>query len=281
MTEPRTAQAGADGSFAFANVPSGEYVVQVMTPGAPASTTGTPTVHFGMQYVNVTDADPVPVTVRASAGSTIEGRIIDEGSAPAQSLSVYPFPTDFDHSPIIGSGLAGLTMLDDGTFRVAGVSGLRRFVLMGGPEGAYIKSAVANGADALELPFDFGLEGKPITDIEIVIGRDSATLTGRAVNDRGEPVPDYSVVAFAADRALWYRQSQRVKAGRPNQEGVYRITGLPPGDYWLIGVTGLEGNATGGEWQSAEVLEALSKRAQRITLGGGETRTINPPVVPR
>lgn len=279
MTEPRTMQAGGDGAFTFTNVPPGEFVVQVMTQGAPASTTGTPSVQFGMQYVTVTDGDPAPVTVRATAGSTIEGRIVFDKGTPPPSLRVWPFPSDFDRSPIIGSGPAGLTLLDDGAFRVTGVSGPRRFVLMGGPEGAYLKSASVHGADALDQPFDFGSEGKPFTDIEVVVGTDSATLTGRVANDRGEPVPDYSVLVFVVDSTLWYRNAQRVKLGRPNQEGSYRIMGLPPGDYFAAAVVGLEGNATGGDWQNPRFLESLAKRAQRITLGPSETRTLAPRVV--
>lgn len=281
LTEPRTTQATAEGAFTFTNVPAGEYVVQVMTQGAPAATGGTPTVHFGMQYVTVADADPSPITVRASVGSTIEGRIVADSGPVPSSVRVWPFPSDFDHSPIMGSGPAGLETLADGAFRVSGVSGPRRFVLMGAPENAYIRSAIVNGVDAVDVPFDFGAESKPVTDIRVNLGLDGASLTGRVTGDRGEPVPDYTVVAFATERELWYRNSQRLKAGRPNQEGTYRITGLPPGDYFVAAVVGLEGNQTGGEWQNPVVLEEISRRAQRITLSPSEALTMSPRLVVR
>lgn len=276
MLEPRPAPVGPDGAFSFANVPPGEYVVQVLTqPGQPAGAGGTPAVEFGMQYVSVSDIDPAPLAVRATSGSTLEGRIVKEGGGSVEGVRVFLLPTDFDRSPVIGSGPAGLTMLDDGGFRILGATGARRFVPMSVPEGWYVKSVTVNGADALDAPFDFGLEGKPFTDIEVVVASDAAVLSGRAVDQRDAPVADYSVVVFSTDRTAWYRGSQRLKAGRPSQDNAFRVAGLPPGEYLAVAVDGLEGTAGSGEWQDPEFLEALAPRAQRVTLGIADSRNVS------
>jgi protocatechuate 3,4-dioxygenase beta subunit len=280
MLEPRIAQAGPDGSFSVANVPPGEYTLQVLSPRGPAGTGGTPTVDFGMQYVTVADSDPAPVTVRATAGSTLEGRIISESGAPMDNARVWALPTDFDKSPIMGSGPSGLTLLGEGRFRITGVTGSRRFTLQNAPDDWYLKSVTVNGSDALDTPFDFGLEGKAFPDIEAVLAP-AASVTGRAVGDRDAPVTDYAVLVFARDRLLWYRTSQSLKFGRPSQDGTFRVGELPPGDYWVVAVDTLDVADGGGEWQNPELLEELAKRAERITLRAGEARTLRLPIVRR
>jgi hypothetical protein len=45
------------------------------------------------------------------------------------------------------------------------------------------------------------------------------------------------VFVFSADRAFWTDGSRRIKAVRANANGVYSITGLPPGDYRLCALT--------------------------------------------
>ena len=277
LLEPRTVGVGPDGSFVFANVPPGRYVVQAFlaaNPGAPQPRGGTPAIDFGMQYVTVTDGDPAPIIVRTTSGSTVEGRIVKEGAAePGARFSVYPFPSDFDQSPVMGSGPAGLTMLDDERFRVVGVTGPRRFTLGIAPPGWYLKSAVVNGADAADTPFDFGLEGEAFRDVEVVLSNNSASLSGAVTDDTGNPVSDYGVVVFSTDRAQWFRSSSRVTLARPNQTGAYAVDSLPPGDYFVVAVDRIDGTPGAGEWQSPALLDALSSRAIRITVTEGETRT--------
>ena len=282
MQEPRKAALAPDGAFAFANVPPGEYVVQIF--GAPSGvrepprpSAGTPTVWFGMHYVTVADVDPAPITVRLSPGATVEGRIVKNGieEPGATRFSVWPFPTDFDRSPIIGSGAAGVTMNEDGTFRVRGVTGSRRFVLRSAPRGWYLESATINGLDAADTPFDFGLEERTFADVEIVLSGAGASIAGRVADDQDAAVRDYAVIAFSTDRAKWFRNSARLKIGGPDQDGRFEIDGLPPGEYWLVAVDRLEGTPAAGEWQDRTVLEDLSRRAVRVTLGPSQAQTMD------
>jgi hypothetical protein len=269
-------QAGPGGAFSVPNVAPGEYTVQVIAPGGrPAGSAGTPGIDFGMQYVTVTDGDPAPVMITANSGVTVEGHIVADGGGSVEDVRVFAFPTDFDRSPVIGSGPAGLSMLGEGHFRITGVTGPRRFILQGAPDGWYLKSATVNGADALDAPYDFGLEARTLRDIEIVVSPAGATLSGRAVDASSAPLRDYSVLIFSTDRADWYRLSQRLKAARPNQDGAFSVIGLPPGDYWAIAINSIDISPSTGGWQDPEFLEALSRRAQRLTLGAGEARTLS------
>jgi protocatechuate 3,4-dioxygenase beta subunit len=277
LLEPRTAAIGPDGAFAFSGVPPGDYVVQVTTapPGdnALAFSELQRGFHFGMAYVLVGDADPPPVTIRTGRGSVLEGRVVTESGEPS-TMSIMALPTDFDRSPIIGMGMAGLTFRSDGTFLLEGITGPRRIVKQVGPEESYIKSATVNGRDALDTPFDFGLAGEAFRDVQVVVGHDGAAVSGQVVDARQIPVEDYIVRLFSTDPAQWFSRSQRLKSAQPRTNGQFRITGVPPGDYWLVATAGSDDPSAGSDSPEPMELEALTSRAQHITLTSSGQRQI-------
>lgn len=105
-----------DGSFEFANIAPGEYVVQVYHGQADRSTEG----EFAAQRVVINGADIADVHLRASRGSTIAGRVTLEGGGKvsAGDIELMPVPADPDLSPL--SGPVSANIHDDLTFDVAG-----------------------------------------------------------------------------------------------------------------------------------------------------------------
>ena len=67
-----------------------------------------------------------------------------------------------------------------------------------------------------------------------------ATLAGTVQDDRERPIGDYTVVAFATNSAKWGYRTRFVRAARPDQNGKFLITGLPPGAYQVVAVEYLE-----------------------------------------
>jgi hypothetical protein len=61
-----------------------------------------------------------------------------------------------------------------------------------------------------------------------------------------------------------------VRSARPDQEGRFRITTVPPGEYLAIAVQGIEDGQSG----DPEFLAAIDDNAERITIKPGETRTV-------
>jgi protocatechuate 3,4-dioxygenase beta subunit len=274
LLEPRTTTAGPDGAFTFPSVPPGEYVVQTTGPigGLGFADLGR-AFHFGMAYVTVGDTDPRPVTVRAGRGSVVEGRVVAE-SGGSTTVSITTIPTDFDRSPILGIAPIGLTMRSDGAFHLEGVTGPRRIVKVGGPDESYLRSAVVNGRDALDTPFDFGLGGEAFRDVEVVVANDSASLSGQVVDARQNPVEQYVVRVFSTDPAHWFPRSQRVKVARAASSGRFRLAGVPPGDYWMVAVEKSEDPIAANDSLEPEQLEELSRRAERVTLGPSDARQL-------
>jgi protocatechuate 3,4-dioxygenase beta subunit len=278
QVEPTVGRVAEDGSFAFENVPPGDYALQATAPSEPGPN-GRPSAgpEFAMQYVTIVDSAPPPLQLRTSRGTTVLGRVWVEGGGdvPTSGLSLQAAPSDFDRALVMGFGSLGFSIEADGAFRFAGLTGPRRLVLGSAPDGWYVKSIVVEGRDVSDAPLDFGLEETTMRGAEIVLSRSGATVAGRVTDDRGTPVDEYTVVVFATDPSRWFSGSRWLKMVRPSQDASFRVQGLPPGEYWTAAVDALEGTAGGGEWQDPEVLRDLSARAARLTIGEGEARQVS------
>jgi hypothetical protein len=140
------------------------------------------------------------VYIRTSPGATLRGRISTDGAeAVPGAMTVWPSPTDYDESFMIGSGAAGLTKSPDGSFVVTGVTGLRRFVLLVPTDGWYLKEARVGGGDALDTPFDFGLKKVDVNGVEIVVSPGPHDYGARS-RRWGQP-DGVAVLPFSSDRS--------------------------------------------------------------------------------
>jgi hypothetical protein len=254
----------------FNNVPPGDYVVQAIgsPPVVDGRMAGSP--EFVAQFVTVTDTDPPPLSLTTSRGATLRGRIRFEGAPPTR-VTLNAAPADFDRAPMVGFGTVGFTMEPDGTFEYQRLTGPRRLVLGSAVPSMFLKSATIRGQDAADVPFDFGFVEAVFDDVEVVVSAAGATINGSATDERGGPASEYSVIVFPTQRDKWYTASRFLKLGRPMQDGTFRVEGLPPGDYWFAAVDRVEAAGASGEWQDPAVLESLVPRANRVTLGEGES----------
>ena len=274
QTEPVSTRVAADGSFAFNNVAPGDYVVQAT---GTASVRGSSAVAVGRQFaasfVTVSGDDPPPVTLSLTQGATLMGRFVYEGiaSPPRSGVSLTAIPADFDRGPVIGGGATGFAVLPDQTFEYRGVFGPSFLVARPGGPDWYVKSITLQGQDLSDSPFDFGYTDT-FRDIEVVISGAGAAVAGRVTDERAMPVRNYTVALFPVDRAKWTIRSRWLKNARSMQDGAFRVTGLVPGDYWVVAVDRLAGNDVAGDLQDPQVLDGLTSRAVRISLGEGQTQ---------
>jgi len=124
-----------------------------------------------------------------------------------------------------------------------------------------------------DSPFDFGTGTS--SDIEVLISAFGAATRGRVTDERLAPVRDYSVILFSTFTDKWFSGSRRVKTARPDQDGAFSIVGLPPGDYWIVAVDRLDSPVSGATVPpDPALLESLSSRALRVTLGEGQSQDL-------
>jgi protocatechuate 3,4-dioxygenase beta subunit len=253
----RTARVRDDGGFEFLNVPPGDYVVQATlrpTPGRARE--------FGVGLVTVAGLDAPPITLRTSRGTRVRGRVIFEGDMTRvrpDSFGIAAYPNDPAFSEM---GMDGPSsgIEDDGTVELY-LQGPMRITSSAVPEGWWLKSATVGSVDAAEEPYTFAANG-PAVAMTLVFADAAPEISGRVVDERGRVVRDSFVLAFSTEPARWLTRSRYVKGRRPDANGAFRVSGLPPGDYWIVAVDRIEQS----ELQDADALATLARAAERITL---------------
>jgi hypothetical protein len=159
---------------------------------------------------------------------------------------------------------------DDWSFELKLPPGRTRLFLFGTPPEWDVKAVRSRGVDVT----DTGLDVKPgedLTNIEIELTNRATETTGLVTDQRGEPVRDYAVVVFARDPQKWGPHSRSVRTARSDQDGRFRIGGLPSGDYFGYAVDFIEP----GQERDAEFLDRIQTSATPFTLGEGGTRILS------
>jgi len=113
-----------------------------------------------------------------------------------------------------------------------------------------------------------------VNDVQMVITRRTTGISGAVVDAQDRPVADYTVVAFAEDRARWRPHSRYFAIARPDRQARFDIDGLPPGEYLVAAVDWVEV----GTEEDPAMLELLRTSAVRVLLGEGEHRTLTLPL---
>jgi len=268
------AQVRPDGTFTVGGLAPGTYTLraQRMTPMADGQEAATATV-------TVTGDDLTNVVVVAAKPTTLTGRVIVDPAAASslpRQLMIRAFPANFAG---MGPPPAPARMADDLTFEIKSTPGVMRLSLMGNsfgqpPDGWSIRFVRLNGVDVT----DAGIEFKPnedISGVEVELTNKVTTISGTVKTSRGELSKEYTAIVFAQDKERWTGNSRYQSAGRPDQDGRFKITGLPPGEYYVVAVDRLEAGQSG----DAEFLERVRSRAVPLTLREGETRTVDLPLI--
>jgi hypothetical protein len=130
-----------------------------------------------------------------------------------------------------------------------------------------VKSSAIGEQDALESIAEIR-SGQ--TNIEAVVTLTDRTteIAGTMSDAAGRPAPEYFIIVFPADHALWVPASRRILQTRPAQDGKYIFRNLPPGDYLLAAVTDVEQ----GQWFDPTFLAQLVDAGAKVTLADNEKK---------
>ncbi len=127
--------------------------------------------------------------------------------------------------PGVGQGPGGSRVGDDWSFSLRNITD-SVLIRAQAPQGWAMKSVVINGQDITDTPMEFPA-GQTVSGMQIVLTKKVTSLTGQITDSRGNPVLDATIVVFPGDERLWTYQSRFIKAARPDQDGKFRVSGLP------------------------------------------------------
>lgn len=265
-TSPGMIRPDARGEFRMSGLPEGEYALigRAPDPDAPQG----PSVLFAETPFVMTGDDVPGLVLSFERGVTVGGRVelTGQGVLPA-GLRLGLMPV----GAIAGSAAApsAESLQPDGTFAFAGVAPGRYRLTATGAGSFSLRSALIGDRDTLDGVFEVAPR-QDITGMRVVLTSQPTQLTGTLLDALGRPAPEFSVVVFSTDRAHWAAAPRRMSGlVKLDSRGAYRITGLPPGTYYLAAVT----DAEPSELSDPTFLEQLAAAAVTFTLTEGQAKT--------
>ncbi len=249
-----------DGAFSIANVPPGRYVLR-----ARGDDTDPP--QFASQPISINGLDVDDVTIVLSPGATLNGTVTFLGAAQPPDLTQVRISAPSTDQMVFGP--QGNARVDkDGRFTLNGVSAGSHLIRPAGNMRSWtLKSVAIGGRDVTDTPIAVR-SGETINNVQIVFTDTISEINGTIADSSGNPIPDFTVLAFPTDSSLWRPQARQIMTARPDQTGQYRIRGLPPGEYYLVTVDPAEQ----GEWFELAYLDEHRAGATRVTLSEGDTK---------
>ena len=303
---PGGVRADSQGAFRIPNVPPGRYTVVARATipgpgrenrdGAPVAPGGRGPGPFGRGEMAdgrgrglapdatrlwatseiTVDGRNQNVVLTLQPGMSVSGRVMFEGTT-------VPPPSDLTRvrvtlSPVVTPGtpnelsstVAGRVDAD-GRFTIASVvPGRYRLSGGGASQGWYLGSSTIDGQDSLDFPIEVK-PGQNITGAVMTFVDRQSELTGTIVNDRSQPVPEYSLIVYPSDQRFWTPQSRRIQSTRPATDGRYSFRNLPAGEYRLVPVYDPEP----GSWFDPGFLQQLDSASVRVSIADGEKKEQN------
>jgi hypothetical protein len=257
---------GWDGQFSISNVPPGAYTLRARNNDRDAPLSAS-------QPLSVGGGDIDNMVVILETGGSLSGTIVFEpgSTSPPSDLTQVRIAAP-STEPDENTGPAPNPRVNrDGTFTIDGVSVGAHLIRPnggGGLRGWTLKSVTIDGRDVTDTPIAVS-SGQKIRNVALTFTDKVSEINGSITDAQGNAVPEYTVLAFSTDASTWRAQSRQIMTARPDQTGMFKIRGLPAGEYYLATVDPAEQ----GEWFEPAYLDQHRAGASRVTLSDGDVKT--------
>jgi hypothetical protein len=253
-----------DGTFTLSNVAPGSYYVMAMVMGPSG---GFNTRSGGYVPITVSGQDIEGIRIVATKGATIKGRIVYEGGeapaagsmAPRVACQMSPTPD----APMMMSGSpAGID--EQAQFELVNVHRPCLVRVFPTPPNWTLKAVMHDGQDVTDRPLVVK-DTDTMTDVTVVLTNRVTTVTGSVTDAKNQPTKDYVVLVFPEDAEKIGPQSRYVRTGRADQEGQFKLIGLPPGEYLAVALDSIEEGAE----SDPEFVNQIRASGVRVRLSEG------------
>ena len=254
-----------DGTWTMKGVAPGEYQLEASSRDRIPERASMPIVVQGTEVAGL--------TLVSDAGSILAGQVLTDDGQPLppgrSPLRVTAEGVGADRRPMLFmTGDDNGLVKPDGSFSLTGVVGPALVRVLMAPAGWKIKQIEVGGEDYAQKPLQTRSGGR-ITGVRIVMSNKFPTVTGRITDDEGKPA-EGSVVLMPEDESSWV-DSGLLYRTRPDQNGLYRIDAVRPGEYLAVALDFVES----WQLQDPEYLATLRDRATRVTLREAQPHQVN------
>ncbi len=255
-----------DGSFAFEQVPPGDYIIRALGEVREDSP-----MLFASLPLTVEGRDITGTVLTLARGATLSGRVrFASHGSPAPDVTQLRVYAPLQDGSKFGGEPKG-RMGSDGRFSLVGVdAGSRLIRAMQVPAPWSLERVTQQGRDITDTPISIQ-QGQKLQDVELTFTDSAPTVSGVVRSSSGRAIVDGLVVAFPVDRSLWRATSRHIKSARTDWQGHYDIGPLPPGQYLVVSVSEYEE----ADLFERETLDQLSRKATSLTLSTGQKRAMD------
>ena len=270
-----------NGQFLFPAVAKGDYWLQVTAvPDLVRGQVGPTRPNLWLTVpVNVTDTNLTDLTLHLRRGFRVAGRINFEGNgrlSPDSLRRVVITVESADARVLKPPRISRIAVQPDGSFASTEL-----------PEGSYFLRLNSLPLGWVQLGATF--EGRDISNVALTVDRDisgvllkisdrGAELIGSVQNASGLKHSGATVLVFPVESSSWVDYGNTppgFRSSRTGVDGSYRVSGLLPGDYFVVAVA----EEAAMDWQEGRLLKILAQVASRLTVTPGEAKSLNLRVV--
>jgi hypothetical protein len=230
MVAPEDPQLFPDGRFIFSGVAPGRYQIRARGQTGPQAA-----ALFAVYPIEVLgdDVDGIRLTLRP--GAVLDGVLVAKAHAGAKrpDLTTLRVRAPLLDGNAFDDSLSGLVQAN-GNYSLRGIiKGDHQIVVDGLVAPWMVESIHYRGTDITDLKLPVN-EREELRDVRIVITDRSGEVSGVVQNPRQLPVANTSVLVCSKMPVFWTRTSRRLRVTFTDQNGRWRVGGLPPGDYFAV-----------------------------------------------
>lgn len=256
---PRTFLQGSEGKFEFRNVPPGSYVLHTL----PTGLGNTPFI-----VKSTVEVGDRPITdLKVPAVIPFEGKVKVNAEAGPElkmtSIRVILVPADE-----ITSSAAMATANADGDATLANlVPGRHRVAIAGVPATHYIREIRAGDQIAEADEVDIA---DPSTVLTVSLSIAPGEITGLVRNEKGEGVAGAYVGLISQPRRPF-----RTKGAWTDQNGVYKLSNVAPGEYLIVALDTIEPGAL----EDDEFIKPFQQKLEKVKIENTQPKKIDLPLI--
>jgi protocatechuate 3,4-dioxygenase beta subunit len=273
------ADTGKEGKFEFPHVAPGSYEISATTLQTDRPQMVQRSIEVG--EANIDDLRLAPQPMATLRGHVHFPKVVRlESSSVTVSLSSLNDEDGYGGNVVVGpdgsSGYSGPVKLKpDGSFEMKNVPPGLYEVEVSDESKALVDSFVESIMTGMKDVVDTGLKVSGGTlSLEITVSSGAGIVDGTVMNDKGEPVPNATVVAVPDPK--FRKHADRYARVSTDQSGHFTMRRVRPGEYELFAWEVLDGD----EYRDPDFLAPIESKATVAKIEQGAHQNVSLKVIP-